>query len=197
MLYLLLIGIVMLALLDRTVRNGRLRVLKLETKYKLFALRDELRRAAMRGEIPDNNWLEYMDTTLTMTIERLDAVSLWAVLVMMFRHRKDEPLFLDLQTKMKAAFALEENKKTAEIHLRYRECLSRFLRARHPIASAVEHTVEGLLTQLEAASRREKAIAQTFAAAPETSTLMRYGSYSYERNHENASRGREMQAIGR
>jgi len=197
MLYLMLIGIVMLASLDRAVRNGRLRVLKLETKYKFFALRDELRNAAIAGEIPDNNWLEYMDTTLTITIERLDTVSLWAALVMMFRYKKEEAIIRKLQGRMKEAFTLEENKKTAQIYKEYRNCLSKFLRARHPVASAIETTVERLLTTLETANRREKAITETFAAAPETSTLVRYGSYSYQKVHERSQAGNEMQAVGR
>lgn len=188
MLYLLLIGIVMLALLDRTFRGGRLNVLKLETKYKLFALRDELREAAIKGEIPNNNWLDYMDTTLTRTIQRIDVVNLWAALVFSVRHRKDEGALERLEHRMKEAFRLEENRKIAEIHRKYRECLSNFLRARHPIVSFTETVVEKVLIKgLEAASGREKEITQTFATAPETSTLVRYGSYTYHNNSHKQS----------
>src|ERR1700737_4672493 len=93
MLYLILTTLILLALLDRALRGGRIRLLKLDVEFQLFELRDELRNEGIREEIPYHNWFDYMDTTLTRTIGAIDKVNPWLAVGFIRIHRKDADLF--------------------------------------------------------------------------------------------------------
>src|SRR5262249_44120274 len=110
MLYVILLTVVMLAFLDRATRLAKVDYLKAETRFNLFALRDELRNAAIEGQVQRNNWFDYMDTTLTAAIERLDAFTFLGWLALAFRHREDTSL-LQAQENLDRALNSPSNEK--------------------------------------------------------------------------------------
>jgi len=117
MFYLILATAIMLALLDKTIRGGRVRLLKLELEFKLFALRDQLRIDAIKEESPYNRWFDYMDTTLTRTIGALGTINPWYVVGFMCIHRNDTDLFCAYE-EMRKALRQSENYKIERIYER-------------------------------------------------------------------------------
>jgi hypothetical protein len=120
----------MLALLDRATRYGRLEILKVQTRFNLFALRDELRSKLIKGEIPNNNWFEYMDTTLTKSIDRLNSFTVWQAAVLAVHNEKDASVRKARQN-LEEALEKPENKEIAGIYNKYILCLAVFLYHRH------------------------------------------------------------------
>lgn len=130
MLVVLLSTLIMLALLDRATRYGRLELLKLQTRFKLFALRDELRRKLISGEIPNSNWFAYMDTTLTKSIDRLNDFTIWEAAALAASVDGD-PSVQKAHKNLQQALKRPENREIASIFNKYRNCLMGFLYNRH------------------------------------------------------------------
>lgn len=172
MLYLLVLLFIGWVFADRATRLSRVEIISLKTRQELFRLRDELRNAAIAREVIYNNWLEYMDTTLTTTIQRLDAVNAWGAIIVSWRHKNDHELAA-LVRHRNEAFRLPENAKICEIHWKYRQCLYRFLKGRHPKVTALLKIVG---KAFKALPTKKDEIVLAFSTAPETSTLMQYGS---------------------
>lgn len=170
MLIFLISTLILLALLDKALRVGRLETVLLKTRFKLFALRDELRETAIKGETEENQWFEYLDTTITKAIDELASVSLWEafVLILMNRHNKT---IAEAQIKLFEALAQEENQKLAEIYRKFVWCLGTFLFDRH---LAVRLTVFAGLYTLESVKKERDRLVKTITTSPQTSTLLKY-----------------------
>lgn len=179
MLYIILSSLILLALLDLIVRGGRVRLLKLDIKFQLFALRDELRNAAIAGEVPYNNLFDYMDTTLTRTIESLDDVNPWYAVGYLWHHKND-PTFRQAQGKLKEAFRRSENKNIADVYNKYIQELFQFLKRRHPLSLPVAAIVFAMLypetksTLHDSIEQEEQNLAPVFSITPQTSTFWEY-----------------------
>jgi len=163
MLIVLLAAIVMLYMLDRAARWGRLDLLKQDARYQLFELRDEARRALINGEIPPGNDFDYFDTTLSRVIGQMDHVNVWVGAFLLYKYRNEE---LERPLKqLQARLEKPENWKLAELHARYRNVFVFFLVRRHCILTWLAQFVSR-------ASRIKKQLVDTFLGAPPTSTLM-------------------------
>lgn len=178
MLYLILTTFIMLALLDRTMRGGRVRLLRLDLEFKLFALRDELRNHLIREEIPYSNWFDYMDTTLTRTIGRMDKVNPWLAVGLLCIHRNDTELFCAYE-KLRDALRHPENRKIERVYDSYTNAVGEFLKRRYPIswpAAAIAFALIRRQKQPEHQSieQEERELTPIFSIAPETSTLREY-----------------------
>src|SRR5437660_9636890 len=177
MLYLILSSLIMLALLDRALRGGRIRLLKLDLEFKLFALRDELRNAAIIEEIPYNSLFDYMDTTLTRTIGTIDKVNPWLAVGLICIHRNNPTLYVAYR-QLKEALSQTRNHKIADVYQRYLDCLAQFLKSRYklswPLAAIIFGMVSKEKRQHDSIEQEERELAPIFSIAPETSTLSEY-----------------------
>lgn len=130
MLYATLTIVILLILLDRATRKATLDRLQLGMRFKLFALRDELRLAAIQGQAPYGRWFEYLDTTITKFIDNLQDINVWEISAFGLSHLGDESIALAWQD-LEAALAKDENRKLAEIYEKTTNCVLNFLVLRH------------------------------------------------------------------
>lgn len=168
MLYVLASMLIMLTLIDRSLRIGRLETLRLETRFKLFALRDKLRHAAICGDVPYNRWFAYLDTSLTKSIDVLPQISVWEALALVYSYRNNKSL-LKAQLELLAALAQEENRQLAEVYKEYLVCLTTLLVKRHRAAG---YTAMALARVVGGVTNLKGRLAAIFTIAPETSTLL-------------------------
>jgi hypothetical protein len=188
MLFVILGCLVLLALLDRTVRGGRIRLAELDFRFGLFEIRDVLRDAAINEEISYSKWFDYMDTTLTRTLDSVDAVNPWMAAGYAFTHRND-PAVKDGLRELHEALRRPENKKIARVYAMYTECLGRFLEARFPASWPLAAIIFARITKernSDSVQEEERQLAPVFSVSPETST---FSEYIVERNHSEAAQG--------
>jgi len=78
------------------VRLARLEAHLLEYRYRLFALRDRLRRIAIENERLGKNWLfPYLDSTISGAIDLLPTISGWQTLALVpVAHSRRERLLV-------------------------------------------------------------------------------------------------------
>lgn len=172
MLFFLVSMLIMLALLDRALRIGRLESLRLDTRFRLFALRDELRRAAVNGTVPQNRWFVYLDTSITKAIDVLPHISIWTALALIYTHSDDKSI-LEAQAELREALAQEENSQLCLIYVKYLACILTLLRERH---RALGYTVFSAAKAIGAMTGLKDRLAAIFTVAPETSTLLEHHS---------------------
>ena len=164
----------MLWLLDRAVRIGRQEGVLLDTRFKLFALRDALRAAGINHDIPQNKWFEYLDTTITKFIDLLPRFTLCETLILYFTHRHDPPVIAARQ-KLETVMNADENRRLARFYTALARVLLEFLFRRHIITSTVAMHVAKNWKRLSAIADKVTAkMVKTLTASPETSTLMEY-----------------------
>lgn len=168
MLYFLIALVIMFSLIDRSLRIGRLERLKLELRFQLFALRDELRLAVINGEAPDNKWFEYLDTTLTKAIDHIQEINLWEALALLSIYKKDKSV-LHAQAGLLSALQERENEKISEVYYKLLKTLAGFIMERHAILKAF--VVGSVII-----ARTVNKLAKVVTTAPETSTLLEYSS---------------------
>jgi hypothetical protein len=162
----------MLALLDRAVRIGRLETLRLEARFKLFALRDGLRRAAIEESVPQNKWFEYLDTSITKAIDMLPHINAWEVLALMYRYSDDESV-LDAHIELQDALQQEENQGLQKIYAEYILCIAWLLVERHRTSGVIALKVAKTVGR---AVNLRDSLATIVSIAPETSTLLQHHS---------------------
>src|ERR1044071_2726930 len=112
----------MLMLLDRSTRLAKLDLLKLKTRCHLFRLRDDLRRAAISGEVPMNWLFDYLDTSISRTISHLDEINLWEGLALLLSHGKDQAL-LQAQKHIEKVMREKDNQALMPFYYQYLFCL--------------------------------------------------------------------------
>jgi len=120
----------MLGFLDQALRRGRLDKLKLRTRFELFAFRDELRLALIKGEANPSRWFDYLDTTLTKSIDCLDDINLWESLALIAVYSKNTAIKAAIE-KQHAALSDPANHRLVELQSQYTACLASFLTERH------------------------------------------------------------------
>jgi len=174
MLYFLISMLIMLWLLDRAVRIGRQDGVLLDTRFKLFELRDALRAAGIKHEIPQNSLFEYLDTTITKFIDLLPRFTVCETLILYLAHRNDPPVARARQ-KLEAALTAGENRRLARFYAALATILLEFLFRRHLITSSVGMHIARSWKRVSAIADRVSAkLVKTLTASPETSTLMEY-----------------------
>jgi hypothetical protein len=172
MLYVLASMLIMLALLDKVTRMDRLESLRLDTRFKLFALRDELRCAAINGDVPQNRWFEYLDTSITKMIDVLPHINFWEALALLYSHGGDKSI-LAAQAELSKALSQEENKGLGTIYVGYLACILKLLLGRHRTLVPFAYRVNKAIGRMADLKNRLAAI---FTVAPETSTLLEHHS---------------------
>jgi hypothetical protein len=170
MLYFLIAMLIMLALFDKALRRGRFELLFAETRFKLFALRDELRDGVINGSLPENKWFEYLDTTITKAIDLLPTITAWEALGLVMRYKDDSAVQHAHLTLMKA-FGEHSNQGLANIYAKFVMCIAEFLFRRHV---GIKFGMTALVQVLGRARGLKKKVAEMVAVSPETSTLNQY-----------------------
>jgi len=174
MLFLILTILLMSALLDRSLRTGRLDLLKLRLRFDLFALRDELRRAAILGEAPLNQWFEYLDTTITKTIDNIESLNFWEISTLMVAHGSDKSI-LKAYDRLVSELQRQENWKLAEIYSNFINLNVKFLVRRHRGPVVTFTALAKIVVRADnLIDRCSDLVRRVLASAPETSTLLRY-----------------------
>jgi hypothetical protein len=165
----------MLALLDRYTRLGRIEQLALDTRYKLFSLRDILRSSAISGDVDPNCWLfDYLDTSLTRAAEWLPNLTAFEVIGdMISMDRVEARRRIEM---LQAELAKPENHRFQAIFMGYQGCLRSFLSGRHLAASFLGRRLVSLVGKLSSCTNHdvEQRKIQAVAADPDTSTLDQY-----------------------
>lgn len=176
MLFIILGSLVLLVLLDRTVRGGRVRLAELDLRFGLFEIRDVLRDAAINEEISYSKWFDYMDTTLTRTLDTVEAVNPWMAAGYAFTHRNDPNVQEGLK-ELQEALRRPENRKIARVHAMYTECVVKFLKRRFPVSWPLAAITFALLTKnqrCDSVQQEERELAPVFSVSPATSTFSEY-----------------------
>ena len=170
MLYVLTSVLIMAALLDRALRRGRVDLLLLEMRFKLFALRDELRAGVIAETLPENKWFEYLDTSITKAIDLLPTITAWETVALVLRYQND-PEVQHAQTTLLTALSEEENEKLNEIYINFVLCIVEILFRRHV---GIRYGMKGLAKIVVSTRGFIKTAAKIITVAPETSTLTQY-----------------------
>lgn len=172
MLYFLVSMLVMLALLDRALRIERLETLRLETRFSLFKVRDELRLATIEGKAPQNKWFEYLDTSITKAIDLLPHINAWEALALMFTYANDTSV-LGAEMELHEALEQPENRELDKVYRNYIVCIARLLFKRHRSSARVLLYFARFVGKV---SKIKDRMATIVSIAPETSTLLEHHS---------------------
>jgi hypothetical protein len=170
MLYFLISLVVLVGFLDRSARKSRIDLLMTETRFRLFAIRDELRLAVMEEEIANDKWFDYLDTSLTKMVDLLPKLSLWQLVVLMVHYRNDQRMMRGNEELMEFVQD-KDNKRFSELFGKYLLVVGEFLFRRHRVISLF--FVGALRTAKRVTTAKEEAAA-IVATAPETSTFFNY-----------------------
>jgi hypothetical protein len=178
MLIAIVTSIVLITVIDRFARVGRIELAEARTRHELFALRDRLRREAIAGAIQFDGWFKYMDTTLTRSIDSVHDVNLWKALTYFSvygRLEMAERAYSDLQEAMQQRPALRA------VYTAYSETLWDLIEERHILirnlpkvvfaAGRVFSALDGCFSWLRKSKRHAL---EGLLSAPETSTLLEY-----------------------
>lgn len=91
----------------------------LKAKYKFYSLRDKLRMMAITKEVDeDDKMFDYLDISISKTINELPNLNVWVVIYYYFIHRKDTN-FLKFQSDI--GIHLRANPKFKEVYDSYTE----------------------------------------------------------------------------
>ena len=132
MLVAIVCSIIMLSMLDRTLRIGRLELLMLQTKHKLLALRDSLYDAAVSGYVATTDPLfEFFDGMLRATAEDLPGRHLPAFVAFVLIADLDG--CRDNYKELTAHLARPENSRFQSIMTGFYRCVGEFTIQRHRI----------------------------------------------------------------
>jgi hypothetical protein len=131
----------MLYLLDRTLRTGRIDLLVLETRHKLFALRDLLRDRAIWGGVDPNTVVfDYLDASLTWRAASLEHATIYELAGVMLSD--------NLKASQKGSYAAlrkeldkPENSNLRAIYDSYQACMEQYFHARHKFLLPLLRTV--------------------------------------------------------
>lgn len=170
MLFVLISILIMVALFDRATRLSRMDLLLLEKRFKLFALRDELRQGVIDGTMPNNKWFDYLDTSLTKAIDLLPTITVWQTLALLVRYKDDEEI-MGAHATLLEAFSEEENRQLAPVYGKFVVYIAELLYRRH---IGIRYGMTALVKVVRGARGFRKKAAEIITVAPETSTFNYY-----------------------
>jgi hypothetical protein len=161
---------VALAILQR-LRNLDRQTTVLQNRFRLYALRDELRELAIRGEVFPNNWVfQYFDSSIAKLIKVLDRVTIWTAIAVAHRHRNDERL-ARASFHLDQALAKPQNLPFTIIQDSYIDCLLVFFMERHPTTNVLSWNIFRTVEFGTRLSKKWRSITKSQTEVPETSTL--------------------------
>jgi hypothetical protein len=158
------------------VRLYRLQVLNAETvivhnQYKLYALRDKLREAAMSKRIKPSNWVfQYLDSSIAKSIDALPSMTIWRIQFSPSPYRKDQR-FKNARAHLRRELAKPSNQILAQVHLGYIDAWGNFFCDRHWL---FRFLAVKIINTRAALRRRWNRKVELQTENPKTSTLQEY-----------------------
>jgi len=170
----------MLVLLDRARRESR-KTLAMECRYRLFAIRDELRAHVIQHPELTKQWVfHYLDSTITKFVSQLPNLSLWHMSALVLTYGKDQE-FETHRKHLEIEYAKPENRKFKVVEVELMSAVGQYLSKKH---SGAAFMFRGLLACGRSVSlvrkwaivlRKERTRSlEVMVEAPETSTLRDY-----------------------
>jgi hypothetical protein len=174
MLIAIVTSIFLLGLLDRVTRIGRIDILVMRGRQKLFSIRDLLRDGAIIDCPAKNNWMfDFLDTTLTRAADTLQHFTAYRIIG--FTVTETDGEHQDAVSFFKREIERPENSRYKAIANAYERCMGEFLRDRHRWGAfigrrAADITKFASEVRIKMRDKEEQAI----IADPEMSTLERF-----------------------
>lgn len=173
MIYLLIFLLFALSRLDR-IRRARRETVVLRHRYRLYALRDRLREAALCEKADPANWVFlYIDSSITKAINALDELTVGkAALSIAFYRPADEH-------RRRVRRLVQELRKPSNAALRsiyreYSEALMEFLRDRHVTMRVNPHLRRTNDAVAHARAKIAEQVRTFLTQGPDTSTFSEY-----------------------
>ena len=174
MLFALLSVLVAISAIDRCTRMARVERLVLSSRYKLFNLRDILRRSAIGRSVDPNSWLfDYLDKSLTRAASRLSSLNLFELAHSAVRTGDEEIAgrvrFLNVELNRK------QNTRYKAIHEGFQKCILEFLAERHRATGRTVRFAAGAARSGQYVWKKwKKRSAVALISNPKVSTLSAY-----------------------
>ena len=112
-------------------KKAKLETLQQDYRYRLFALRDHLRESAIDGKLDKDSWVfDYLDTSITKTINLLPRLTVW-VFALVFNRNRDKPDFKKVKEILIEELRKPENRNMKLIHKGFIVTLDSYLKERH------------------------------------------------------------------
>jgi hypothetical protein len=145
----------------------------LESQFRLFKLRDDLRAAVTSGDVHPANWVfEYLDSSITRSIDALPGLHIWRVLGLMVTHRPDRVAIAARQDNLRRELAKDKNRILAQMYMRYVGEMGLFLIRRHSTFQWCAKTAIRCLNVGRYVKHFWQNVREFLTEAPETSTLL-------------------------
>ncbi len=118
--------VAVIGFLLRSQRNVRLSI---KYRYRIYALRDDLRLKAIEGRISPHSWVfDYLDSSFSKIIGQLGTLSIYKVGILAILHRRDKRL---QEFRKKISTELKKNEEFRELYNQYGNLLFEFFVERH------------------------------------------------------------------
>lgn len=169
---LILFCLLMFVMLE-SARRERRSVVALEYQYRMFALRDELRKHVIANPSLAKSWVfAFLDSTLTKLVRVLPDMSFWTITGLMLTYRNSDPM-RRLRGHLEREYNKTQNAKFQEIESRLMETIGEYIDSKHALMFKVLHfLLFKLLTNLlMGVQKLRKDSLEVVVEAPETSTL--------------------------
>jgi hypothetical protein len=153
MLIAVLACIIMLGMLDRAVRIGRVELLILRTRHKIFALRDLLRNSAIWGEIDPNRYpFDLIDQSLTKAAAGLKPLTFsdafgFGLSQLVFNPNLDDPFYAPY-FEFKRTIEKPEHHRLRAIADAYSKCIDEFIEERNRLGYTIASTIHHLIANV-------------------------------------------------
>lgn len=104
----------------------------LKFKYKLYALRDEVRELAYHNKIECDGWLfDYFDESLSKAISESYYITLFRIVMLDFEHKR-EPKLKEFKAKLEAE--VSNSKEMLGIFQRYKDAIKDYVIDQHYVS---------------------------------------------------------------
>ncbi len=142
--------------------------------YELYALRDELREAAIRGEVKPTDWVfSYLDSSIAKTIGMLPRINLLVFIGIAMLYRHDRAV-CEASHHLKRELERPRNVFLKQVHERYIETILALMIARQPFIRASVSQAMGMIRLGIWLKVKFQRAAEIITESPEASTLDQY-----------------------
>ena len=121
---------IMLWLLDRALRRGRLEMLMLRTRAKLIGLRNALQDMLISGAVKDNELYQAIDSLLLNSSQTLECRNMFTLAAFIVLEHL-APMPHEMSDYINTQLACPENARYKPIVSSYHGCIREFFRQRH------------------------------------------------------------------
>lgn len=115
-------GLFILMLINKKYKSYNIR----KFRFSLFALRDELRMAAIKGDIDEESWVfDHFDKTLSILISEAKYINILYLIILDLSHSNSTEM---IELVKKLDDEISKNKALEAIHTKSKQALNSFLK---------------------------------------------------------------------